>query len=231
MIIGRGFLATELDKRDIPGEGIFYFTGVSSNSKLATNFEDKIAEQMIDWVSLLGAVSLSKSYLIYASSATAEDKVTPYAKLKAIMEALVDLYDIKALGVRLPAVYGPGEAHKGTGASVIYQWCEQMSRGESPVIFGDGTQTRDFMYVDDAIDQVLNMAKEEKTGIISIGTGIKTSFNEIVEAINKELGTDIKPIYKEAPEAYIEEINCDQVSCETSLAEGIRKTLHEINQK
>jgi UDP-glucose 4-epimerase len=132
-------------------------------------------------------------------------------------------YGIESIGLRYFSVYGPNERHKGRFANNISQFIWDMAEGQkSPIIYGDGTQTRDFTFVDDVVRaNILAMGKQSNRsagegrdddndnakehwrknildsgfGVYNIGTGIQTSFNNIVEIINKLLGTDIRPTY------------------------------------
>jgi UDP-glucose 4-epimerase len=75
----------------------------------------------------------------------------------------------------------------------------KLLKGERPTIFGDGNQTRDFIFVEDAVSACLKaMEYKGKEEIFNIGTGIETSINELYEIISRLLNTKIKPKY--APE-------------------------------
>jgi len=137
-------------------------------------------------------------------------------------------YGIESIGLRYFSVYGPNERHKGRFANNISQFIWDMVEKKSPIIYGDGTQTRDFTFVDDVVRaNILAMGKQNSRsagegsdndndndnakghwrkdildsgfGVYNIGTGIQTSFNSVVEIINKLLGTDIRPTYTKNP--------------------------------
>jgi UDP-glucose 4-epimerase len=134
-------------------------------------------------------------------------------------------YGVESIGLRYFSVYGPNERHKGRFANNISQFIWDMAeKQKSPIIYGDGTQTRDFTFVDDVVRaNILAMGKQSnrsagesndndnvkeyrrnnnlgsRFGIYNIGTGIQTSFNRVVEIINKSLGTDIGPTYTKNP--------------------------------
>lgn len=129
-----------------------------------------------------------------------------YAKNKVLLEKLADVYRAKidVLGLRILAGYGPGEAHKGKIASVIYSFCRDMLHGKSPVIWGDGSQRRDFIFIEDIACIALALAADCHEPVVNVGTGKDISFNEIVELINKHLNKNIKPTYVEKPQLYIE---------------------------
>jgi UDP-glucose 4-epimerase len=129
-------------------------------------------------------------------------------------------HGVNSVGLRYFSVYGPYEKHKGKFANNISQFIWDIQRGKNPIIYGDGSQSRDFTFVDDVVQaNILAMIKEEQQqkippynysenqgnnrgapyNIYNIGTGTETSFNQVIEIINKQLGTEVKPIYVNNP--------------------------------
>lgn len=158
---------------------------------------------------------------VYPSSALVYEKDTMFAKCKKIMEMYASCYP-DTLGLRIFPVYGPGE-HR----TAIAQWCEAMRKGERPVIYGDGTQERDFIYIDDVINQIIKLIfVDDATGVHDVGAGNPVAFNAIVEAINKALGTKIEPEYVPQPQNYSKGIVCqDPGIINVEIDEGVKKTL------
>jgi len=204
---------------------------------------DIIFKQNIDYCfeetigSFLNAVQFCRDHdikLIWPSSATVYNKATLYSRAKAACEEIMLAYGGDILGLRIFAGYGPGEAHKGEYASIIYQFCKKIKAGERPVIFGDGTQTRDFIYIDDIVENILKVDLESdldpKTPfLVDIGSGKSPTFNEIAFYINQALRTEIQPIYKSQPKSYIKETVClNPVPTKVSLQEGIKRILCEL---
>lgn len=113
------------------------------------------------------------------------------------------------VGLRITAGYGPGEERKGDFASVVYLFLKDMINDIPPTIFGDGEQKRDFIFIKDVVNSIVNAAKSDYTGIINIGSGKSVSFNEVIEIINKILGKEIKPNYIPKPKNYVENIRVD----------------------
>ena len=146
-------------------------------------------------------------------------------------------YDMHMAGMRFFSVYqgyGGTEEHKQEYANVISQFADDIASGESPVLYGDGTQTRDFTHVDDIVMGLIAGAENQLTGIYNLGTGNPVSFNEIVEMINDELGTNVEPEYVENPipeDVYVHDTCADieKMTSETeweptiSLEEGIER--------
>ena len=96
-------------------------------------------------------------------------------------------------------MYGPGEAHKGATASMIYQLAGQIRAGKRPRIFKYGEQRRDFVHIKDVVEATLLAAAADRSGIYNVGSGRATSFNDVVGLLNKALGTDRDPDYFDNP--------------------------------
>jgi UDP-glucose 4-epimerase len=146
-------------------------------------------------------------------------------------------YDMSMAGLRFFSVYqgyGGAEAHKGEYANVIAQFADDVANGESPVLYGDGEQTRDFTHVSDIVNGMELAAEHELDGIYNLGTGERYSFNTVVEMLNDELGTDVDPEYVENPipeDVYVHDTCADAAKMQTAtgwepdieFAEGIRR--------
>lgn len=108
--------------------------------------------------------------------------------------------NLSSIGLRYFSVYGPRELHKGQYANNISQFLWDMMEDKAPLIYGDGTQRRDFTFVRDVVSaNILAMTSNINFGIFNVGTGIGTSFNDLVALINNALGTSIEPRYIENP--------------------------------
>ncbi|WEL26856.1 NAD-dependent epimerase/dehydratase family protein [Haloferax volcanii] len=144
-------------------------------------------------------------------------------------------YDMQLAGMRFFSVYqgfGGAEEHKGEFANTVAQFTDKIANGESPELFGDGTQTRDFTHVDDIVRGLELAADERLQGIYNLGTGESYSFNEMVEMINEVLGTDVDPVYVENPfEVYVHDTKADYSKMheatgwepEVSFEEGVQR--------
>jgi UDP-glucose 4-epimerase len=124
-------------------------------------------------------------------------------KLTCEKIALYNFGSVPSVGLRIFAGFGPGEEHKGDHASVVTIFLNYMLKNERPVIFGDGTQNRDFVYIDDVVDAIVASAEREISNtIVNVGTGRNLKFNDVVQTINQLLGKSIAPIYVPKPEKY-----------------------------
>ena len=124
-----------------------------------------------------------------------------------------NFHDMTLAGMRFFSVYqgfGGAEAHKGEFANTVAQFTDKIANGDRPELFGDGTQTRDFTHVDDVVRACELAADHELQGIYNVGTEESYSFNEMIELINDELGTDIDPKYIENPlDEYVHDTMAD----------------------
>jgi UDP-glucose 4-epimerase len=117
-------------------------------------------------------------------------------------EYYANFHDLTLAGMRFFSVYqgyGGNEDHKGEYANTVSQFADQIARGESPVLWGDGSQTRDFTHVEDIVRALVLTAEAELNGVYNVGTGDTYSFNDMVAMINEELGTDVEPEYEPVP--------------------------------
>jgi ADP-L-glycero-D-manno-heptose 6-epimerase len=131
---------------------------------------------------------------IYAFSKTVMDNI-------AMREAM-DATEWIVIGLRYFNVYGPREAHKGVPASMIYHLSKQMKAGQRPRIFKQGEQKRDFVYVKDVVEGSILALEATKSGIYNLGCGQARSFNELIDVLNKCLGTKLQPDYIDNPHAH-----------------------------
>ncbi len=123
--------------------------------------------------------------------------------------AVADRPDLRIVGLRYFNVFGPGEDHKGKMASMVYKLATQMLDGERPRIFFDGTQARDQVYVKDVVAATIAAAAADtQVGIYNVGSGVATSFNQVVEQLNAALGTDLSPDYFDNPYSFYQAYTC-----------------------
>ncbi len=152
---------------------------------------------------------VASSSSVYGSSETLpkvesmkENPESPYALSKYYTEKLAiqfsELYDIDTVALRYFNVFGPGQNPDGEYAAVIPKFIELMLDGERPVIYGDGEQSRDFIFIDNVIQANVLAAEGDATGVaVNVGRGDRITITELVDRINDVLGTDIEPIYND----------------------------------
>jgi len=130
--------------------------------------------------------------------------LSPYAVSKLAGEyyctCFTHVYGLETVSLRYFNVFGPRQDPDSPYAAVIPAFVSRMVRGQPPVIFGDGEQTRDFCYIDNVMDaNVLAMQAANLRGeAVNIACGERVSLNQIVERINQHLGTKLRPVYQPA---------------------------------
>lgn len=123
---------------------------------------------------------------------------SPYGIAKLTIEKYLNYYyqifGLPYVALRLANVYGPRQNSKGE-AGVIAIFCDKMLKGEQPIIYGNGEQSRDFVFVDDVAEANILAMKSKKVGIFNIGTGKETDINAIFEKTKKLTGAKCKKIH------------------------------------
>lgn len=168
------------------------------------------------------------------SETTSTTPTNLYGIAKLTCENIARLYSdaVPSVGLRIFAGYGPGEIHKGEIASVITLFMESIAKTIKPIIFGDGTQSRDFVYIDDIVKAVLASLENDFTGIVNVGSGESHTFNEVISLINYLLGTNVHPEYVNKPTSYFEHTLADITKMKSvleffpvGLKDGLKKYL------
>jgi UDP-glucose 4-epimerase len=169
------------------------------------------------------------------SEDTPIEPLSPYGVAKYCVENYLNyfkrLYSIERVILRYANVYGPRQDQLGE-AGVVAIFTGKILKGEKPVIFGDGNQTRDYIYVEDVVKANV-LALEGKEGTYNIGTGKETSVNELIEVFSKVLRHEVKSEYAPPRKGEVSRISLDGEKAKRelgfvpnySLPEGIRKTI------
>ena len=110
------------------------------------------------------------------------------------LAAYRELHGIEYTALALANVYGPRQDPHGE-AGVVAIFAGKLLAGEACTIFGDGRQTRDFVYVDDVVDAFARAATRGSGLLMNIGTGVETSVNDLYSAMARAAGTDREPAY------------------------------------
>ncbi len=125
----------------------------------------------------------------------------PYGIAKLTFEQYLDFYSrqygFETTILRYANVYWPRQNPLGE-AGVISIFLDRIHKNETPTIYGDGTQTRDFVHVDDVVSANLHVLKNTLLGIYHVGTGIETSVNELWNILNKWNPHPLTPTYTPA---------------------------------
>lgn len=172
--------------------------------------------------------------------ATAIAPLSAYGQSKYAAEGYLALYErlygLSTIALRLGNVYGPRQDPLGE-AGVIAIFCGLLRSGGRPTIFGDGTQTRDYLYVGDVVAAALAAAGSETTGAVNLGTGREASVLELAETLRRLGSADgFEPEFAPPRAGEVQRISLDAGRAEaelgwrptTSLEDGLRLTLDAI---
>ncbi|MGC9166453.1 MAG: NAD-dependent epimerase/dehydratase family protein [Thermoplasmata archaeon] len=242
----------EFYKNVNPGsiDGIFHLGKPSSTPMYKANRE-KFTESVSGIISVLELAIKNNAKIVNASSSSLYNGLEPphnenmiikptdfYTEARLVEERLSkvyeDLYGLRWNAMRFFSVYGPREQYKKNYANLISQFIWSYMKNETPVIYGDGSQKRDFIYVGDVVDALIKAMKSNVNGIFNVGTGKSYSLNEMVEMLMKLMNVNIKPKYIENPvKNYVYLTQADTTKSEkvlgfkakTTLEEGIKMTI------
>jgi len=124
---------------------------------------------------------------------------SPYAASKAAGElycqVFSEVYGLPTVALRYFNVFGPRQDPNSQYAAVIPKFIESLLIGKQPVIYGDGEQTRDFIYVKEVVEANIKSAESDTTGVFNIASGQRLKINDLFEIISSILGGDLKPIH------------------------------------
>jgi UDP-glucose 4-epimerase len=146
------------------------------------------------------------------------------------------LYGLSGVSLRLGNVYGPRQDPLGE-AGVIAIFCGRLQAGERPTVFGDGRQTRDYIYVGDVVTAMLAAAGSEASGAINVGTGIEIDVLELAARLGELAGAeDFQPELAPPRTGEVQAISIDPARAErelgwraeTGIDEGLRLTLDSM---
>jgi UDP-glucose 4-epimerase len=146
------------------------------------------------------------------------------------------LYGLSGVSLRLGNVYGPRQDPLGE-AGVIAIFCGKLRGGGRPTVFGDGDQTRDYIFVGDVVEAALAAATAEVSGALNVGTGRQASVSELVTLLAEIEGSeDFEPQFAPARTGEVQRIAIAPVraqrelgwSAKVALEEGLRLTLASL---
>ena len=248
------FVAKIIQKQD----AVIHLAGESSLLSYEKRPVEAVGNTIEPFLNILEAARChGPSKIVYASTSAVhrgnslpyrEDMVVSPGDLRAIAKRSCEdfgalysgMYGLSTIGVRPFSVYGDFEWPKGVHANVVSLFVWAMLEGERPMLWGDGTQRRDFIHADDVAAVLAGCALEDvDAGIVNAGTGVETSFNEIIAMINKELGSNLEPESVGAwPVGYPERVRADVALQEqlgvlpsTSIEEGISRVIRSSRSR
>lgn len=131
------------------------------------------------------------------------EPISPYAVTKYVGELYCkifsEIHELPTLALRYFNVFGPNQDPKSEYAAVVPRFISRTLIGESPIIYGDGEQSRDFIFVEDVVAANLLAAASDVQGAhLNIACGQAVTVNEVARMINGILGLELEPIYEPA---------------------------------
>ena len=142
------------------------------------------------------------------------------------------------VGLRYMNVYGPRQDYKGTYIAVIMKILDRLDKGLPPVVYGDGSQAYDFIYVGDcAAANVCSMKSDKTDSFYNVGTGIKTTIQELAEMILEVTGSHLKIQYEPGGTTFVKNrVGCPKkatseigFTAKAELREGIKNLIEWRN--
>jgi len=166
---------------------------------------------------------------------------SPYAVTKLAGEyycqVFYEVFHLPTICLRYFNVYGPRQDPGSQYAAVIPRFIDRLFRNESPIIFGDGEQTRDFTFVKDAAEANILATESDAAGVFNIGTGRRVSINELARLITGLMDKDSKPIYQKPRLGDVKHSLADISKAKQfgynpgyNLEEGLRETMRGFGQ-
>lgn len=177
---------------------------------------------------------------------TIGNPLSPYAVTKYVNElyakVYADLYGIEYIGLRYFNIFGPKQNPNGPYAAVIPLFAEALLNSKAPVINGDGSHSRDFTYVDNAVEANIRALFTQDAAavnqIYNIACGQQTSLLQLFDGLNKEAGTAIQPVFGPERKGDVKHSLADISKAQrllgynvnVSVEDGLRKTFNWYKQ-
>lgn len=167
---------------------------------------------------------------------------SPYAVAKIAGEyycrVFSEIYGLPSVSLRYSNVYGPRQNPNSEYAAVIPKFISNVLDGRPPVIFGDGLQTRDFVYVKDVVRANILAVETRGTGVFNIGGGSRITILELARTIIHLLGKNVEPLHEEPREGDIRHSSADSSKAnsfgyesEYSLKDGVKELIRWFNNE
>jgi UDP-glucose 4-epimerase len=165
--------------------------------------------------------------------------MSPYASAKLAGEhycrCFTTAYGLETVRLRFFNIFGPRQRADSPYSGVIARFIEAMSAGRRPTVYGDGLQSRDFTYVENAVQALVKAAEASAAvgNVYNVGAGASATVLDLVKCLNALLGSSLEPVYAAARSGDVRH-SCADISQThqdldyepmVSFAEGLRRTL------
>jgi len=241
-------------------KGIFHLAAVASVKK---SIENPLFVHEINTTGTVNILEAARKYdidkVVLSASAAAygddpsfpktetmpPDPLSPYATSKIAAELYLknysDLYGMHNTGLRYFNVFGPRQDPNGEYAAVISRFAERITKHHPITIYGDGKQTRDFVFVKDVVQAnllAMDSTNSKSADLFNIGTGIQTSLNNLAEMMMTAAGTEVPIHYEPVREGDVR-FSCADISKaqrilnyapKYTLEEGLKRTIEAFRK-
>ena len=203
--------------KSIKGDFDFVFhLGIYSASPMYRDNPNLVGEVVQGITEVLEYCKEASIPLVFASTSSIYNGIAPphkenvipgvtdyYTEARIACERMSELYfklyNTKVAAMRFFSVYGYNDIGKGKFANLVTQFMDSLLKGEQPIVYGDGEQKRDFVFVSDVVNALLRASTIEGFGIYNVGTGKNYSLNEAISKLQTITGKKITPKYIEMP--------------------------------
>jgi UDP-glucose 4-epimerase len=193
-----------------------FHLGIYSASPMYRDNPNLVGEVVHGMTNVLEYCKESKIPLVFASTSSIYNGIEPphrenvvprvtdfYTEARIACERLGELYtnlfELNVSAMRFFSIYGYNDVGKGKYSNLVTQFMVSLINGEQPIIYGDGEQRRDFVFVTDVVDALLKASNAKGFNVYNVGTGKNYSLNEAVERLKKITGKNIDPKYIKMP--------------------------------
>ncbi len=224
---------------------LVFHLGMFSSTPMYREDNSLVTRVVGDAINIFKFASERNTPVVFASSSSLYNGYQPphheglvplakdfYTEARFAVERLANVYSeqhgLNATALRLFAVYGPRDEKKGKYANLVTQFMKSIENGESPLVYGNGNQTRDFTYVDDVV-RAFNMATSLKGfNVLNVGRGESFTINEMINKLNEHLGKDVETKYMPNPIVnYVDHTEADTTKAEKVLGFKAKYSLDE----
>lgn len=245
-------------------EGVDFISHQAALGSVPRSIENPLATHMANATGFLNILTAAKDSqvkrVVFASSSSVfgdskelpkvesriGNQLSPYAVSKRTKElyaqVFADVYEMDVVGLRYFNIFGPKQNPAGPYAAAIPLFMEAILTNQSPFINGDGEQSRDFTFVENAVQaniKALTTSNEVKGQILNIACGGSITINELFSTIRKIAGNDVEAIYREERAGDVKDSLADISRAQSLIAyipevgieEGLRVTMEWFNEE
>ncbi len=235
----------------LPKYDAVFHEGIYSSTPMYREDPTLVGKAVNDFIAVLQYCRNNGTKLVFASTSSIYNGYKPphkeemvpsvtdfYTEARYLMERLSNLYNqmfgLEYCALRYFSVYGDGEESKKTYANMVSQVVWKGMLKKPLRIYGDGSQRRDLVFVDDIVEANMQAFKTKVSGVFNVGNGKSYSFKDIVSMVNKQLNTEIKVEFTPNPlKNYVDIVEADTTKMRNTLGfnpkvsidDGVRKAV------